>query len=106
MNNYQIEYFDNKDNLLTFFVEITDYFPGYPAKTWALPEDCYEACPEEIEFTVTSVMLTYWDGSQIDVTKDIDTDEYVDYLEEKLLETVREESHACDDYPELDYYDY
>ena len=105
MNNYQIEYFDNQDNLLTFFIEITDYFKGYPAKTWALPEDCYEACPEEIEFTITSVTMTDENGIILDVTKGIDTNEYVDYLEDQLLEMVREDS---DDYdgpdPDPDYY--
>lgn len=111
MNSYQIEYFDNQDNLLTFFVEITDYSPGYPAKTWALPEDCYEGCPEEIEFTVTSVTMTDENGLVLDVTKDIDTNEYVDFLEEQLLGMMREDADDYDgpeddfsQYP--DYYDY
>ena len=37
-------------------ITLTDvsYYPGYPAKTNALPEDCYPAEPPEIEFTINS----------------------------------------------------
>lgn len=105
MSNYQIEYFDNQDNLLTFFVEITSYVNQPAQGKWADSDwDCYGY--EEIEFTITSVTMTNENGITLDVTKDIDTDEYVDYLEEKLLEMVREDAEEDIDYPEPDYYDY
>ena len=109
MNNYQIEYFTENDDLLTFFVEVTHYSAGRPAKIWALPEDCYPEEPEEIEFDVVKITLTDEDGNVTDVTKDIDVSDYSDYLEEKLLEQIREDKEEADfdsgdDYFSGDYY--
>ena len=101
MNNYQIEYFTENDDLLTFFVEVTHYSAGRPAKIWALPEDCYPEEPEEIEFDVVKITLTDEDGNVTDVTKDIDVSDYSDYLEEKLLETMKGEAESQD----YDYFD-
>ena len=109
MNTFEIEYFDEEDNLLTFYVTVTDYSAGYPAKTWGPWEDCYEGCPEEIDFTVDSVTITAVeaDGNTVSVDKPVDVSEYYSYIEEKLLEQIREmkDSHECDA-PEPDYYDY
>lgn len=106
MNNYQIEYFTENDDLLTFFVEVTYYSAGRPAKTWALPEDCYPEEPEEIEFDVVKITLTDEDGNVTDVTKGVDVSEYSDYIEEKLLEQIREDKDDYDGPEPDDYWNY
>lgn len=78
----------NIDNF-EFTVQITDYSKGYPAKTWALPENCYEACPEEVEFTVLSVLGTDEDGNEIVVDNSV-AEGYAHLIEEKLLIEIHE----------------
>lgn len=72
-----------------FTVEITYYSKGYPAKIWALPEDCYEERPEEIEFTVFSVTETDEDGKEIVVDNSV-AEDYLELIEEKLLIEIHE----------------
>lgn len=108
MNTFEIEYFDEEDNLLTFYVTATDYVNVAPQGKWASSDwDCYGY--EEIDFTVDSVTITTVDedGNTVSVDKPIDVSEYLDYIEDKLLEQIREmkDSHECDA-PEPDYYDY
>lgn len=88
----------------TFYINLTYYFAGYPAKTWGPPENCYEECPEEIEWEVTCVTQTAEDGSEEEIT--VDVDKYSDIIEDKLLEQIRELKEDDFDYPEPDYYDY
>ena len=95
----------------TFYVRVVDYFAGYPAKTWGPWEDCYEGCPEEIDWICIAIEDCDEDGNVVVLTaeqvKNI-ISEYSEYIEDKLLEQIREmkdDSHECD-YPEPDYYDY
>lgn len=109
MNTFEIEYFDEEDNLLTFYVTVTDYVNVAPQGKWAdSADDCYGY--EEVDFTVDSVTITSVDedGNTVSVDKPIDVSEYYSYIEDKLLEQIRElkedECHECD-YPEPDWYD-
>ena len=96
-NTYEIEL----DSYI-FYVRITHYSRGYPAKTWALPEDCYPEEPEELEWEVDSVVELDEDGNESEVQVDIA--EYSEWIEEKLLDLIHEEQEEdCRDY---DYYDY
>lgn len=69
---------------------------------------------EELEFDVDSVFVYNDDGNLCEITSKLEKEniisDYVDRIESKILEDIREEveeSHVCDDYPEpLDYYDY
>lgn len=72
-----------------FTVEITDYSKGYPSKTWGAWEDCYPEEPEEIEFTVLSVLDTDEDGNEIVVDTSI-AEGYASLIEEKLLIEIHE----------------
>ena len=106
MNTFEIEYWDEEDNLLTFYVTVTDYVNVAPQGKWASSDlDCYGY--EEVDFTVDSVTITSVDaeGNTISVDKPVDVSEYYSYIEEKLLEQIRE---LRDDYdvPEPDWYDY
>ena len=103
--HFEIEYFDEEYNLLTFYVTVTDYVNVAPQGKWADSDwDCYGY--EEVEWEVTCVTQTAEDGSEEEITVDID--KYSDIIEDKLLEQIRElrdDSHECDA-PEPDYYDY
>ena len=106
--NFEIEYFDEEDNLLTFYVTVTDYVNVAPQGKWAdSADDCYGY--EEIDFTVDSVTITAVDvdGNTVSVDKPVDVSEYLGYIEDKLLEQIRElrDSHEYDA-PEPDWYDY
>jgi len=111
MNTFEIEYWDEEDNLLTFYVTVTDYVNVAPQGKWADSDwDCYGY--EEVEFSVDSVTITTIDaeGNTISVDKPVDFSEYSDIIEDKLLEQIRElrelrDCHECDN-PELEYYDY
>lgn len=78
----------NIDNF-EFTVQITDYSKGYPAKTWGAWEDCYPEEPEEIEFTVLSVLDTDEDGNE-KVVDNIVAEDYLELIEEKLLIEIHE----------------
>ena len=93
-----------------FNCTITYYSAGCPAKTWALPEDCYPEEPEELEFDVDSVFV--YDDDEGDLVEILDKGEkdsiigdYVDRIESKILEEIREEAEDDFDYPEPDWYD-
>ena len=106
--NFEIEYFDEQDNCLTFYVTVTDYVNVAPQGPWASSDwDCYGY--EEVEFSVDSVTITAIDaeGNTISVDKPVDFSEYYSYIEDKLLEQIRElrDGHECD-IPEPEYYDY
>ena len=95
----------------TFYISVTDYFPGYAAKTWGPWEDCYEECPEEVIWECTAVEDCDEDGNVVELSagemKAV-ISEYSDLIEEKLLEEIRDmrdDSHECDP-PEPDWYDY
>lgn len=108
MNTFEIEYWDKEDNLLTFYVTVTDYVNVSPQGPSAASDwDCYGY--EEVEFTVDSVTITGVDaeGNTVSVDKPVDVSEYYSYIEDKLLEQIREMQDDCDyDGPEPDYYDY
>ena len=107
--NFEIEYFDEQDNCLTFYVTVTDYVNVAPQGKWSDSDwDCWGY--EDVDFTVDSVTITSVDedGNTVSVDKPVDVSEYYSYIEDKLLEQIREmkdDSHECD-YPEPDYYDY
>lgn len=93
-----------------FNCTITYYSAGCPAKTWALPEHCYPEEPEEIEFDVDSVFVYNDEGDLVEILdkgeKENIIGDYVDRIESKILEEIREEAEEDIDYPEPDYYDY
>ena len=104
---FEIEYFDEQDNCLTFYVTVTDYVNVAPQGKWADSDwDCWGY--EEVDFTVDSVTITSIDvdGNTVSVDKPVDITEYYDYIEDKLLEQIRELKEDDFDYPEPDYYDY
>ena len=95
---FEIEYFDEQDNCLTFYVTVTDYVNVAPQGKWADSDwDCW-GC-EEVDFTVDSVTITSVDedGNTISVDKPVDITEYYSYIEDKLLEMIREDVYT-DDY--------
>lgn len=93
-----------------FNCTITYYSAGRPAKTWALPEDCYPEEPEELEFDVDSVFAYNENGDLVEILdkaeKGAIISEYVDRIEDKILEDIREDAEDDFDYPEPDWYDY
>lgn len=93
-----------------FDCTITHYSAGSPAKTWALPEDCYPEEPEELEFDADSVFVYDENGDLVEILdkgeKEAIISEYVDRIEDKILEDIREEAEEDIYYTEpLDYYD-
>ena len=96
-----------------FNCTITYYSAGYPAKTWGRVEDSYPEEPEEVEFDVDSVFVYDENGDLVEILdkgeKDSIISEYVDRIEGKILEDIREEAEDDDSYecsyPEPDYYD-
>ena len=80
----------------TFYVRVVDYYAGYPAKTWGPWEDCYEGCPEEIEWICTGVTMR--DESNNCIETAVDIEEYSDLIEEKLLEMIRKDVYNDDYY--------
>ena len=102
MNTFEIEI-----DIYTFYVSVTDYSLGYPAKTWGPWEDCYEGCPEEVEWIINKIIGCDENGLEWYVgTEEIDIEYYSDLIEEKLLEQFRELKDDDFDYPEPDFYDY
>lgn len=93
-----------------FDCTITHYSAGRPAKTWGRVEDSYPEEPEEVEFDVDSVFVYNEDGNLCEVTSKLEKDsiinEYVDRIEDCILNEIREEVEDYIDYPEPDYYDY
>ena len=92
-----------------FDCTITYYSAGLPAKTWALPEDCYPEEPEELEFDVDYVFVYDSEENLAEIIdkqeKEAIISEYADRIEDKILEEIREEAEEDIDYPEpLDYY--
>lgn len=101
MNTFEIEI-----DSYTFYISVTDYVNVPAQGKWVDSDwDCYGY--EEVEWEVTCVTQTAEDGSEEEIT--VDVDKYSDIIEDKLLEQIRElkedECHECD-YPEPDYYDY
>ena len=88
---------------------ITYYSAGCPAKTWGRVEDSYPEEPEEVEFDVDSMFVYDDEGDLVEILdkgeKDSIISEYVDRIEDKILEEIREA--VADDfyYPEPDWYD-
>lgn len=80
----------------TFYINVTYYSPGYPAKLWGSWENCYEGCPEEVSWECSCVEEELEDGSVIETTVDID--EYSEYIDEKVLEHIREMKDDVDYY--------
>ena len=104
---FEIEYFDEQDNCLTFYVTVTGYVNVAPQGKWADSDwDCWGY--EDVDFTVDSVTITSIDvdGNTVSVDKPVDVSEYYSYIEDKLLEMIRELKEDDFDYPEPDYYDY
>lgn len=84
---FKIEHFDEEDNLLTFYVEVTRYFVQKPMGKWADSDvDCYGYT--ELEWEVD--MVTFQDVDGNTVVKAVDIDLYSDYIEEKLLEKLKD----------------
>lgn len=84
----------------TFYIKVVDYFAGYPAKTWGPPENCYEECPEEIDWICTVIEDCDEDGDVVELSAEevkAVISEYSDLIEEKLLEMIREDVYT-DDY--------
>ena len=92
-----------------FNCTITYYSAGCPAKTWGRVEDSYPEEPEEVEFDVDSVFVYNEDGDLVEILdkgeKDSIISEYVDRIEDKILEEIREAVADDFDYPEPDWYD-
>ena len=71
--------------------------------------DCYGY--EEVEFDVDSVFVYNDDGNLCEVINKVEKEDiisdYMDRIENKILEEIREEAEDYIDYPEpIDYYDY
>ena len=75
-------------------VEVTDYTPGDPGRTYGAWEDCYPPEPEEIEFEVTSGWRFDDDGGEFELTKEecaqVASD-HCELIEEILLRDMRQE---------------
>lgn len=74
-------------------VEVTDYTPGDPSRTYGAWEDCYPPEPEEIEFEVISGQR-FDDDVAVDLTKEECTQVAYDHselIEEILLRDMRKE---------------
>ncbi len=72
-----------------FYVEVTRFCGGRPAKTWGPWEDCYPEEPAEIEFDVLAVDVEDEDGEIIT----LEGDAAVDYAQ-KVMETLDDKVYA------------
>lgn len=96
-----------------FNCTITSYVNQPAQGKWADSDwDCYGY--EEVEFNVDSVFVYNDDGNLCEVINKVEKEniigDYVDRIESKILEDIREEAEDDDSYessyPEPDYYDY
>lgn len=95
MMEFQIEYFDEEDNLLTFHVEVTHYHVQKPMGKWADSDvDCYGYT--DLEWEVNMVTFQDVDGNATE--KAVDIDLYSDYIDEKLLEKLDEMKRDSEEY--------
>lgn len=89
--NFEI-YIDN----YIFYVKVTDYSSGYPAKLYGPWEDCYEGVDNEVKWECTAVEEALEDGTVVEVTVDID--EYSELIEEKLLQEINDMKEESEEY--------
>lgn len=90
----------------TFFVNVTGYW-HQPAQGPSADSDWDCWGYEEIEWEITKIIGCDENGLEWYVgTEEIDISEYSEYIEDKLLELIRELKEDDFDYPEPDYYDY
>lgn len=91
-----------------FDCTITHYSASSPAKTWGRVEDCYPEEPEEIEFDVDSVFVYDENGDLVEILdkaeKEAIISDYVDRIEDKILEDIRNEQDEYDGPEPDDYY--
>lgn len=86
----------------TFYINVTDYHYQAPMGPRADSDwDCYGY--EEVSWECSCVEEELEDGSIVETTVDID--EYSEYIDEKVLEHIREMKDDFD-YPEPDDYCY
>ena len=91
-----------------FNCTITSYVNQPALGEWADSDwDCYGY--EELEFDVDSVFVYDDEGDLVEILdkgeKDSIIGDYVDRIESKILEEIREEAEDDFDYPEPDWYD-
>jgi len=72
-------------NWAVYLVEVTRFEMGYEAVTHRLPEDCYPAEPDEIEFTVISLEVD--DEDSYDPTYDPEYD--LDFCDRLIIEVKK-----------------
>lgn len=89
-----------------FYIRVDSYIKQPPQGPSADSDwDCRGY--EEIEWEITKIIGCDDNGVECYVgTEEIDISEYSEYIEDKLLEQIRELKEDDFDYPEPDYYDY
>lgn len=104
-NKYEIDIEDFR-----FYITVTDYH-HQPAQGPSADSDwdCYGY--EEVEFDVDSVFVYDEEGGLVEILDKVEKEntisDYVDRIESKILEEIREDVEDDFDYPEpIDYYDY